>query len=58
MHKAGLCLDKSPTGPYLENVFRAKLVYKDNKDYGIMHKKSGPSHFKAQQRKRSKQQRT
>lgn len=58
MHKTSLHLDKSPTGPYLENVFRAKLVYKDNTDYGIMHKKSGPSQFKAQQGKRRKKQRT
>lgn len=58
MHKAGLHLSKFPTGPYLENVFRAKLVYKDNNDFGTMHKESSPNHFKAQQRERNKQQRT
>lgn len=40
MHKADFHLDKSPTGPYLENVFRGKLVYKGNTDFGIMHLKA------------------
>lgn len=54
MHKAGLHFSKSPTGPYLENVFRVKLVYKDDIDFGIMHKESSPNYFKAQERKINK----
>lgn len=56
--KAGLHLSETPTEPYLENVFRAKLVYKDNTEFGTIHKDSSPNHFKAPQRKRKKQQRT